>query len=236
MKSKPKNVLAPEIINYRRIRKVIGYLGFSLPIILVLFSLLPFYKTGIQNSISQYYFSDFREILTGILCAVSLFLISYKGTRNPNLLKNDSLLTNIAGIMALLVAFFPTNAETCEEKMYTIAPWCQNWMGTLHYIFAAIFFLIIANISISVFTIGQANNKDIPVSALNENYIYKTCGYTMIGCLIMIPLSDLLNLFPASTLVFESLALIAFGISWLIKGRALGDKGKVGRVLYREHH
>ena len=223
-----------DLLTYRRIRKAIGYLGFSLPIVLVILSLIPIFKTNIQGSISGYYYTNFREIFTGILCAVSLFLISYKGTKNPRFWKNDRLLTNIAGVLAFLIALFPTNPETCSAKIYTIAPWCLQWLGWLHYIFAALFFLILADISINVFTIGQKKNIDIPVSMFNENYLYKLCGYAIIIFVCLIPVCDLLDLFPHSTLVFEALALIAFGITWLIKGRALGDKGKVGRVIYRE--
>ncbi len=237
MEKKENSVLCQDdIFNYRRIRKVIGYLGFSLPVALVLLSLLPFFKTGIQDSISSYYYTNFREIFTGILCAVSLFLICYKGTRNRIIWRNDSLLTNIAGIMALLIAFFPTNPLSWDEKIYTIAPWDLQWLGWLHYFFAATFFLILANISINVFTIGQQANTDIPVSMLNENYIYRICGWTIIICVILIPACKITNLFRCSTLVFEAIALLAFGITWLIKGRALGETGNIGKVLYREEN
>ena len=105
---------------FRRIRKTIGWLGIGLPVTLVLLSIIPFFKTDVQNSISSYYYTNFRELFTGVLCAVSLFLIRYKGTKNPKILKNDGLLTNIAGIMALLVALFPTNPDLCSEKIYTL--------------------------------------------------------------------------------------------------------------------
>lgn len=52
----------------------------------------------------------------------------------------------------------------------------------------------------------------------------------------MVPISETLKLFSYSTLVFEALALFAFGIAWLIKGRALGDQGKMGRKLYQENN
>jgi hypothetical protein len=222
---------------FRRIRKTIGWLGIGLPVILVLLSIIPFFKTGVQDSISSYYYTNFRELLTGVLCAVSLFLIRYKGTENPVFWKNDSRLTNIAGVMALLVALFPTNPGDCTEKIYTLIPRCAPWLGWLHFLFAALFFLILAVISINVFTIGQnAENKEIPVSILNENYLYRICGYAIILFVILIPVCDILKLFPSSTLVLEALALIAFGTAWLIKGRFLGDRGKVGRVLYRERN
>ena len=225
-----------DIQTFRRIRKTIGWLGISLPFTLVLLSLIPFFKTSVQNSISEFYYTNFRELFTGVMCAVSLFLIRYKGTNNPVFWKNDSLLTNIAGIMALLVALFPTNPDDCSEKIYTIIPSCALWLGWLHYVFAAAFFIILAIISINIFTIGQKKTKDIPVSLLNENYIYRGCGIAIIVFMILIPVFDELNLFRGSTLVLEALALIAFGMAWLIKGRVLGDKGKIGRMVYREHH
>lgn len=225
-----------DIQTFRRIRKTIGWLGIGLPFTLVLLSLIPFFKTSVQNSISQYYYTNFRELFTGVMCAVSLFLIRYKGTNNPVFWKNDSILTNIAGIMALLVALFPTNPNYCSEKIYTIIPRCTHWLGWLHYLFAATFFIILAIISINIFTIGQKKTKDIPVSLLNENYLYRGCGFAIITFMIMVPVLDKLNLFPGSTLVLEALALIAFGTAWLIKGRVLGDKGEIGRMLYREHN
>jgi hypothetical protein len=225
-----------DVLTFRRIRKAIGYLGIGLPIVLVILSLIPFFKTSVQSSISYYYYTNLREVFTGVLCAVGLFLIRYKGVDNPVIWKNDDKMTNIAGIMALGVALIPTNPNSCSEKIYTLLPVCIKFLGWLHYLFAGVFFLILAIMSLFIFTIGQKENKDIPKSILNENNIYKICGIAIIAFSFMIPICDLLNLFPKSTLIFEALALIAFGTSWLIKGRFLGDTGKIGRTLYREHN
>ena len=223
-----------DIKTYRRIRKAIGFLGISLPIALVILSLIPFFNVSIQSSISSYYYTNLRELFTGVLCAVGLFLIRYVGTKNPSFWKNDSLLTNIAGYMAFGIALFPTNPAHWVEKIYTLIPLNFKLLGYFHYGFAAIFFLILSIISINVFTIGQKVNDQIPVSIFNENYIYRVCGYLILVFIIMIPIFAIINVFPYSTLVFEALALFSFGISWLIKGRSLGDKGKIGEVIYRE--
>jgi hypothetical protein len=198
----------------------------------MILSVLPFFNTSLQGSISSYYYTNLREFFTGILCTVSLFLICYKGPeKKPDLWKNDGLLTNIAGVLAFLIALFPTNPEECSEKIYTIAPWCLEWLGCLHYIFAGLFFIILAYISIIIFTIGQKAETD-SVSLINENYIYIFCGSVIFICVCLIPF----QLFKYSTIVFETIALAAFGITWLIKGRALGDRGKIGRALYRERN
>ncbi|WFB64554.1 hypothetical protein PZ892_04945 [Sphingobacterium sp. WM] len=214
---------------YRRLRRAIGYLGIFLPTILVLLSLIKFFTTKIQPSISHYYYTNLREIFTGTLCAVGLFLICYKGNGNKSILKNDNLLTNIAGMMAFGVAFIPTDPISDSCLKCTLINFSLTW---LHYAFAGVLFLIFALLSINVFTIGQQKNTDIPVSMFNENKIYRFCGYAIIICVVLVPL----KLFPYSTLVFEALALWMFGISWLIKGRALGDEGVIGEKIYREHN
>lgn len=227
-----------DIFTYRRIRRAIGYLGISLPIFLVGFSLINYFQTPVQPSISDYYYTHLREIFTGTLCAVGLFLIRYKGNGNISIWKNDNLLTNIAGLMALGVAFFPTNpgSDGIKTKIYTLIPSGEKWLGWLHYGFAALLFLILALLAINVFTIGQENETRTPKSILNENNIYRVCGYSIIVFVVMVPIAETFSLFNYSTLVFEALSLFAFGIAWLIKGRALGDKGVIGQKLYQENN
>ena len=223
-----------DIKTYRKIRRAIGYLGISLPIALIILSFIPFFKTPVQPSISDYYYTNLRELFTGVLCAVGLFLIRYEGTRNPRFFKNDDLLTNISGYMAFGIAFFPTNPENWAEKIYTLVPLPLNFLGYVHYSFAALFFIILSIISFNVFTIGQQKNDAIPKSIFNENYIYRICGFLMLFFIALIPVFAIFHLFTYSTLMFEALALLSFGISWLIKGRALGDRGRVGVKIYRE--
>lgn len=223
-----------DIKTYRKIRRAIGYLGISLPIVLVILSFIPFFKTPVQPSISDYYYTNLREFFTGVLCAVGLFLIRYEGTRNPRFFKNDDLLTNISGYMAFGIAFFPTNPENWAEKIYTLVPLHLNFLGYVHYGFAALFFIILSIISFNVFTIGQQKNEAIRVSIFNENRIYRTFGFLMLFFIAMIPVFAIFHVLKHSTLLFEMLALFSFGISWLIKGRALGDKGRVGEKIYRE--
>jgi hypothetical protein len=225
-----------DIFTYRRIRRAIGYLGISMPILLVGLSFISFFKTQLQPSISHYYFTNLREIFTGTLCAVGLFLICYKGTSNASIWKNDNLLTNIAGIMAIGVALIPMNPDDFAIKIYTLIPYPEKWLGWFHYGFAALLFLIMALLSINVFTIGQKNETRDPKSILNENNIYRFCGYSILVFIIMVPVSESLKFFTYSTLVLEALALFAFGIAWLIKGRALGDKGVIGKKLYQENN
>ena len=225
-----------DAFTYRRLRRAIGFLGISLPITLVIFSQISFFKTELQPSISHFYYTNLREIFTGTLCAVGLFLIRYKGFGNASWWKNDNLLTNVAGAMAFGVAFVPTNPEEGMGKGITLIPSSAEWLGYLHYGFAAALFLSFSLLAICVFTIGQKKDSSIPVSVFNENHIYRFCGYAIIVFILAILVSNWVTLFDNSTLILEALSLFCFGAAWLIKGRVLGDKGKVGRSLYREKH
>jgi hypothetical protein len=220
----------------KRLRKAVGYLAMGLPLALFLLSYIPFFKTGMQKSISYCYYTNFRDLYTGVLCAVSLFLICYRSSKNPKFWLDDNKMTNLAGIMALGMALVPTNPDCCSEKIYTLIPVCSKYIGWIHIVFALLFFGILAEISICIFTIGQKVDESIPVSCLNENYIYKICGYIIIACIAMIMIGKVINLFPNSIFWFEAIGLAAFGFSWLIKGRFIGDKGQKGRKLYREVH
>ena len=225
-----------DIFTYRRLRRAIGYLGIALPVLLVGLSFIPFFRTELQPTISDYYYTNLRDIFTGTLAAVGLFMIAYKGHGNLSLLKNDQLLTNFAGIMAVGVALIPVTPELEAEKIYTLIPIEASWPGCLHYGFAAMLFGNFALLSINVFTIGQNKAEDIPVSRLNENHIYRFCGSAIIVLICLVPVSEKFELFKYSTLILEALALFFFGAAWLIKGRALGDEGKLGEKLYREHN
>ncbi len=163
-------------------------------------------------------------------------MIRYKGSVNSSFWKNDELLTNVAGLMAIGVALIPVNPEYDHLKVYTLIPFTYSWIGWLHYAFAALLFGIFSLIAINVFTIGQNIDNEIPESRLNENHIYRFCGYSIIILMILVPVSENLRLFKYSTLVLEALSLFLFGTAWLIKGRALGDEGKIGEKLYRERN
>lgn len=218
---------------YRRIRNAIGVLGVSLPILLLGLPFVPFFKTVHQESISHYYYTNLRELFTGVLCAVGLFLIRYKGTKNSSFFKSDGKLTNIAGAMAFGIALFPTDPDCWCQKVYSIVPYHYKVLGYLHYGFAAIFFVFLAIISINVFTIGQVRNSNIEISIINENNIYRTCGILMLVCVVLVFILGLFDVHYA-TIICETLALFFFGFSWLIKGRALGNTGKWARMVYRE--
>jgi hypothetical protein len=94
------------IISYLAMRRMIGILGVALPIVLVIGGFIQD-EIAIQPSISGYYYTNMRDFFIGMLCIVSIFLMSYKGYE-----KVDNFVGNLSGLFALGMVLFPT--EMCN--------------------------------------------------------------------------------------------------------------------------
>ncbi|SDT59964.1 hypothetical protein SAMN05216490_4246 [Mucilaginibacter mallensis] len=219
MKKQPNNDEQDMVISYLTIRKAVGVLGIALPVVLLLGTCLISHCPCIRGAISDYYYSMMSSYFTGTLCAVALFLFSYKGYDSA-----DQISTNIAGVFALGVVFFPSNmGKNCTECNLLFLP--DNCLrNVVHYGSAAGFFFTLAYVSIILFT---KTNKDKPTpQKCNRNIIYKTCGYVIVAAMVLIGIlkatgiEKVLNAYRP-TFWLESLALWAFGFSWLIKGKTI---------------
>jgi len=193
--------------SYLALRKAVGWIGISLPFVLMLGVLIIFKGELIQHSISHYYYTGMGRVFVGALCAVGLFMFFYSGFN-----KWDDWAGNIAGFFAICVAWFPTTE---------FGP--STAIGIFHFVSAALFFLTLAAFSIFLFTKTKKGETPTP-QKLKRNKIYRICGYVMIACLIAIVVYvNFIEGENGSSFVFwaETLALIAFGVSWLTKGEAL---------------
>lgn len=221
----------PGLLSYHFIRRAVGILGISLPVVLLFGLLLLTDCHEIEGSISKYYHTIMRNFLVGVLCAVALFLFSYRGyklkiekrkstedkTKRKKPPINDNWAGNFAGIFALGVAFFPTTIR-CDDLTQCITEvYLRSFIGYVHLASALFFFLALAYISYILFPRGRKKQK---------NRLYKRCGVTIVICtftlLIYVPLlkKHLPGVEKFSPVFFlETIALIAFGISWLVKGR-----------------
>lgn len=202
------------VISYLILRRAIGIIGIALPPVLALGNIiLEFPSPKIQSSISSYYYTIMGDVFVGSLCAIGVFLWSYRGYE-----RIDSIAGDIAGTFALGVALFPTKPE------YGVTPQDET-VGALHLISAACFFLTLAFFSLYLFR--KTDPKKTPTPRKRQrNVIYTICGYTIVACIALIVF---VKLMPDSPLVekldpifwLESLAIWAFGVSWLIKGKTI---------------
>ncbi len=202
----------PLVLSYLSLRKAIGIIGFALPFVLA-FGKLLLQGPGIQRSISLYYYTVMGDVFVGSLCAIGVFLMSYKGYD-----RKDEIAGYLACVFSLGVALFPTTPNTGATSR-------DNLIGALHLSFAALLFLTLAYFSLALFT-KTASGKNPTRRKLQRNTVYRVCGYTILACILLIIVAALP---PVKTLVerltpvfwLESVAIVAFGVSWLTKGETV---------------
>jgi hypothetical protein len=223
------NIQDPRLISYLYLRKSVGLLGFALPIVLILGSIFLGNCNEIQSSISDYYHTKMRDVFVGIICAIALFLFSYKGYVDD---KRDNIAGTLASFFALGVAIFPTSPDKivplCDVPSCNIPAVITNpFISHLHFVFATSFFLVLTYFSLFLFT-KTKNIKTQTKQKKMRNSIYKICGYIMLACIALIAIYFFLleKSYPSLSKydpVFwlETIALWAFAISWLIKGELL---------------
>ncbi len=226
------------VIHYLTLRQLIGILGILLPVFLIVGSFLTECK-HIEASISDFYYTRLRDVFVVTLSAVSLFLFTYKGY-DPL----DKIMTNLAGVFGLVVAFFPTTfypgiCVPCfsiyPSRVPAVLLPCYHGMavGAIHLTAASLFFITLAFISFFLFTKVSETGTPTPQKIV-RNRIYRICACIMIGCiLLLVPyftIATVKSHLDRYNLVFwmETIALWAFGTSWLIKGEfILKDKPMV---------
>lgn len=204
---KPNNSL---IISYMTLRRAVGWIGILLPFLLIGYSLI--FQEPFEKSISHYYYTDMQDVFVGALCVIGFMLFSYKGHE-----RRDDIVGDVACVFAVGVALVPTGPgdEMCPDKV----SYC------VHGVFAAFLFLTLAYFSLVLFT-KTDSSKTPSRRKLRRNAFYKAFGYTMLSCILLVPLASYLlpkNIIDAihPVLWLEAIAIIAFSSSWLIKGEEI---------------
>ena len=209
-------------------RLLIGSLGLVLPVLLwVIAAWRPIAGLGRWaplDSVSAYYHSGAVAAFVGILIALAVYLFTYRGYAN-DYGRRDRIAAAIAGVAAVLVAFFPTRATDGLP-----APsWWAPWMGVVHYVAAVVLFGSFIFFSLFQFPKSGAGAKP-PLDKRRRNRIYRVCGWVMVACIAWAGSA----LFTDAPIFWpEALALEFFAVSWLVKGRGDRTAMAVGqRTLY----
>jgi len=207
------------IISYLTMRRLIGILGVSLPIIVVLGGFLQ-QGYAVQESISSYYYTNMRDIYSGLLCCVALFLLSYKGYKII-----DDIVSTLSGVFALGMLLFPTSPDSGSIGNVGVFLINEHISRYIHLTCGALFCVSLAFNSIFIFTKHNPGTF-FSKQKKQRNFIYRSCGIVMILALacIILYIAFLRNTVITKTqpiLICESVALIAFGVSWLVKGNTL---------------
>ncbi len=219
------------LASYLTLRKGVGCLGWVLPFILGIGGML-LAKPGIRSSVSAYYHTGLGDVFVGTICVIGIFLFAYKGYE-----PKDDRAGDFACFCAIGLALFytfPDMGDTSRGIGLTVSPPTAETLEKIagaHFVFAAGFFLTLAYFSICLFT--KSEGEKTPKKR-QRNRVYKACGYVMLVALALIALEvsiQKLELLPEATLStiaslhprfwLESIAMLAFGFSWWVKGEAI---------------
>ena len=195
----------------RRLRLGIGVVGIALPVVLPVGHALVTGRLAIRDSISGYYHTQMRDVFVGGLCAIGVFLLSYRYRRL------DDLLSSIAGALATVVALFPTTTDVPAGALST----SDTVVGWVHQVAAAALFGVLAVFCLHLFPARDATEPGMRT----RNRLYRTCGVVIIAAIALGLASALLPdavRDPLKPLFWcEAAAVLAFGLAWLVKGEAM---------------
>lgn len=215
----PNNTRDDYVLSFYRVRQALGILGLLFPFLLLLGGLLQ--DARIQPSISDYYHTTLRDLFVGTLFAIGIFLISYQGhRREPGEPISDNLAATLAGIGAFGLALFPNRFS--PETLNIFQFYLETKAGVLHFISA---FLFLG--SMAYFCLGKFARTLNP----GRRLIYRWCGWAIIVFGLAATIASIFRVVGSpetKTMIettgiifwFEAFGIWAFGLSWLVKGRA----------------
>jgi hypothetical protein len=209
-------------------RQVIGWLGALLPVFVVGLDRLRPTEGLLPNelsSISAYHYSSGVVAFAGILAALAVYLITYRGYENADGRK-DRAASTVAGWAAVLVILFPTHPPGNEPD----PTWWMDPIGTIHYVAAVTLFAAFIYFCLRLFPKSSSPRPEWDKDKRMRNAIYGTCG---VGMAVTLGLAVMAGRRGAPIFWHETLALELFAFSWLVKGKA--DR-TAARLLKRAGH
>jgi hypothetical protein len=198
---------------YTHLQQIVGVIAVTLPFVLIIGN-RALSGDELESSISAYYHTPMGDVFVGALCALAVFFLSYNYKPLPGF-NLDNKLSTLAAVAALGVAFFPTTSDA------SVATQSEQVVGRVHLTFAGLLFTLLAVFALFLFPrSGGAKTA----AKKQRNIVYRTCGVIIVAAMVMVPVSNWLDP-PAWLHAFfwlETICVVAFGISWLVKGGFLG--------------
>ena len=192
----------PYIRSYVFMRRVVGWLAAVLPPLLVLGEPLVFDDRPFPlGSLSAYYYSGFREIFVGVLCAIGVFLVIYKWPERTR----ESWASSGAGLAVVVVALFPTGKPGDKVATTPLQDLIgQEWVERIHFLAAAVFIFLLSRIS-------HYWAKHRP----ERQRLHKACEWVILAALVLAAVEGLTDWPDYGILIAEFAAVWAFAASWL---------------------
>lgn len=206
-------------------RFIVGVIGVSLAPVLIAGDRVLFGADSLLPALSDYYHSPMRDWFVGSLFAIGAGLLVYMADRKNWL---DFWLSSAAGCCAVVVALFPTNPVDGPV----------TWVSVVHAVFAVLMMLLLTAICLRF---GEREGSRDDRSRRQQRRwrrFHRACGLVIVGALVFTAACVGLGLLQRyAALLGESVAVAAFGLSWLVKGTELWqlvrDERRWGWVLPR---
>jgi len=219
------------VFSYLTLRNLIGICGMIMPLILYFFTGGGDSDPKYEQSISEYYYTSNGDVLVVILSVVGVFLFTYNGYK-----WQEKALTTVAAICGIGIAFSPTAKDVTRlGSIHVPHSQVPTVFGLFerHFLFAVLFFAALAIISLKYFPKSDQASMRTPEGKMTQkakrNVVYRICGWTIVGSIVVLALYFILKPnvgdFPV-VFTFETIAVEAFGISWITKGESLWPDGQ----------
>lgn len=207
--------ISQDALTVRRLRRGVGVIGILLPFALILGHFLFAKAFVFAGSMSQYYYTEMRDVFVGALCAMGVFLICYRYD-TP-----DNMLSTIAGTLAIGVAIFHT---TDGRKLPVSAN--DKVVGIIHLVAAAGLLILLAVFCFFLFPRKGPDVARVTRQKRVRNGIYYVCGTIIVVSLLAAGACKLFlsreTLDSAKLMLwFEAAAVLAWGVAWLVKGETI---------------
>jgi hypothetical protein len=197
---------------YTYLQRVVGILAVALPFVLA-FGHMIFDGISLKGSISAYYYTRMGGVFVGVLCALAVFFLSYNYRPLPKF-RLDNVLSNVAFVAAVGVALLPTASHA------TTASGGEELVAVLHLVCACALFVLLAVFSLYLFT--QTGEGGTTPEKARRNKVHQACGVLIVASIVLVIVSNVVD--PPSSwhalFWLESVGVVAFGVSWLVKGFA----------------
>jgi len=201
------------VFSYIGLRRAVGFVALALPPVLLLGHYL--LTRGTLPTMSDSYYTELGTVFTGALCVIGGFLLSYHGYE-----RGDRIASFVSGAGALGVALVPCGGHPVEGT--GLWGWGADYgFGWLHFTFAAAHFAALAWFCLFLFT-KSSNGKTRKKQ--QRNGLYRVCGVVIVVCLAILAADKAVVhlLRPGGVFALEALMVLAFGLSWIVKGEAIG--------------
>lgn len=210
----------------RRLAAFIGLAAIGMPIILALGgTILAEQDLGVfRKSLSGFYYETVMlgDIFVGTLFFIGTAMFIYRGWS-----EDVALLATLGGLSAYLVALFPA------DGWYVVAgdpPIFETVSDQIHFWAAVVLFAILAWFCFFVFTKVEDHQRNTDGTLLatkrRRNVLYRISGAIIVLALAAVGVGEKVDPEWATqvrlTYWGETIALVAFGVSWLIQGRVFG--------------